>query len=70
MEKEFLDVFRNLELNGELKALLKEVVVTKVSVNQKKTTSESISEADSGFTKSIFMRWRKPLLPSVSEAYL
>ena len=36
MEKEFLDVFRNLELNGELKALLKEVVVTKVSVNQKK----------------------------------
>ena len=36
MEKEFLDVFRNLELNGELKALLEEVVVTKVSVNQRK----------------------------------
>lgn len=36
MEKEFLDVFRNLELNGELKALLKEVVVTKVSINQRK----------------------------------
>ena len=26
MEKEFLDVFRNLELNGELKALLEEVI--------------------------------------------
>ncbi|MEM0579497.1 PolC-type DNA polymerase III [Blautia sp. HA2174] len=36
MEKEFLDVFRNLELNGELKALLEEVVVIKVSVNQRK----------------------------------
>lgn len=36
MEKEFLDVFRNLELNGELKSLLEEVVVTKVSVNQRK----------------------------------
>ncbi|MFR4894993.1 MAG: PolC-type DNA polymerase III [Blautia hansenii] len=36
MEMEFLDVFRNLELNGELKALLEEVVVTKVSVNQRK----------------------------------
>ena len=36
MEKEFLDVFRNLELNGELKALLQEVVVTKVSINQRK----------------------------------
>ena len=36
MEKEFLDVFRNLELNGELKALLEEVVVTRVSVNQRK----------------------------------
>ena len=36
MEKEFLNVFRNLELKGELKALLEEVVVTKVSVNRKK----------------------------------
>ena len=36
MEKEFLNVFRNLELKGELKALLEEVVVTKVSVNRKR----------------------------------
>ena len=36
MEKEFLEVFRNLELKGELRALLEEVVVTKVTINQKK----------------------------------
>ena len=36
MEKEFLDVFRNLELPGELQALMSEVVVTKVAVNQRK----------------------------------
>lgn len=36
MEKEFLDVFRNLEVNGELRELLKEVAVTKVSINQRK----------------------------------
>ena len=28
MEKEFLDVFRNLEVGEELRALLKEVAVT------------------------------------------
>ena len=36
MEKEFLEVFRNLELKGELRALLEEVVVTKVAINQRK----------------------------------
>ena len=36
MEKAFLEVFRNLELVGELRALLEEVVVTKVSINQKR----------------------------------
>ena len=36
MEKEFLEVFRNLELVGELRALLEEVVVTKVAINQRK----------------------------------
>ena len=36
MEKEFLDVFRNLELSAELQALMSEVAVTKVAVNQRK----------------------------------
>lgn len=36
MEKEFFDVFRNLELGGELKALLAEVAVTKISMNRQK----------------------------------
>ena len=36
MEKEFLDVFRNLELPAELQALMSEVAVTKVAVNQRK----------------------------------
>ena len=36
LEKEFLEVFRNLELKGELRALLEEVVVTKVAINQRK----------------------------------
>ena len=36
MEKEFLDVFRNLELKGELRALLEEVEVTKISINRRK----------------------------------
>jgi len=36
MEKEFLDVFRNLEVGEELRALLKEVAVTKIAVNPPK----------------------------------
>ena len=36
MEKEFLDVFRNLEVGEELRALLKEVAVTKIAVNPQK----------------------------------
>ena len=36
MEKEFLDVFRNLEVGEELGALLREVAVTKVAVNPQK----------------------------------
>ena len=36
MEKEFLDVFRNLEVGEELRALLKEVAVTKIAVNPTK----------------------------------
>lgn len=69
MEKEFLDVFRNLELNGELKALLQEVVVTKVSINQRKDHIRVYIRAGSGFIKNIFMHWRRPLPPSASEAY-
>ena len=36
MEKNFLDVFPNLEMGQELAALLEEVVVTKVAVNPEK----------------------------------
>ena len=36
MEKEFLDVFRNLEVGEGLRALLKEVAVTKIAVNPPK----------------------------------
>ena len=36
MEKNFLDVFPNLEVGQELAALLEEVVVTKAAVNPEK----------------------------------
>ena len=36
MEKNFLDVFPDLEAGRELSALLEEVVVTKVAVNPEK----------------------------------
>ena len=70
MEKEFLDVFRNLELKGELRALLEEVEVTKIPLTGERITSEFISAADSGFTRSISMHWRKLLRLSASGEYL
>lgn len=60
MEKNFLDVFPDLEAGRELSALLEEVVVTKVAVNPEKTISGSISGADSGSIKNISIPWKRP----------
>ena len=70
MEKAFLEVFRNLELVGELRALLEEVVVTKVSINQKGIMSGFISAAGSGFIRNIFTPWSIPLHPNVFQGCL
>lgn len=64
MEKDFLEVFPGLKVDGDLVDLLDTMQVTRVGVTRKKDWLRYMLSAVSGFIRNIFSRWRGQLRAS------